>query len=42
MCVRYLDHYRKEGDGRWRFAKRLVIYDMRNRRELTEPDLVLD
>lgn len=27
--VRYLDHYRKETDGRWRFAKRLVTYDMR-------------
>jgi len=29
MCVRYLDHYRKCDDGRWRFAKRLVTYDMR-------------
>ena len=29
MCVRYLDHYRKCEDGRWRFAKRVVTYDMR-------------
>lgn len=32
MCVRYLDHYRKEPDGRWRFAKRVVSYDMRSQR----------
>jgi hypothetical protein len=25
--VRYLDRYRKEQDGRWRFAKRVVAYD---------------
>ena len=29
MCVRYLDHYRKCEDGRWRFSKRVVTYDMR-------------
>lgn len=29
MCVRYLDHYRKCSDGRWRFSKRVVTYDMR-------------
>ncbi|GAB3104667.1 nuclear transport factor 2 family protein [Aestuariicella hydrocarbonica] len=29
MCVRYLDHYRKCEDGRWRFAKRVVTYDLR-------------
>jgi len=28
MCVRYIDRYRKE-DGRWRFAQRVVSYDMR-------------
>jgi hypothetical protein len=28
MCVRYVDSYRKE-DGRWRFARRDVNYDMR-------------
>jgi len=31
MCVRYLDRYRRE-DGRWRFAKRVVTYDMRTAR----------
>ncbi|MYM62371.1 nuclear transport factor 2 family protein [Pseudomaricurvus sp. HS19] len=29
MCVRYLDHYRRCDDGRWRFSKRVVTYDMR-------------
>jgi len=28
MCVRYLDQYRLEADGRWRFARRDVIYDV--------------
>lgn len=32
MCVRYLDRYRRGEDGRWRFAKRVVTYDMRTRR----------
>jgi len=32
MCVRYIDRYRKEDDGRWRFAKRVVTYDMRTQR----------
>lgn len=27
MCVRYLDNYRREGDDKWRFSKRVVIYD---------------
>ncbi|MET0366030.1 MAG: nuclear transport factor 2 family protein, partial [Sphingobium sp.] len=31
MCCRYIDQYRKEADGRWRFAKRVVTYDMRTR-----------
>lgn len=35
IAVRYLDHYRKEADGRWRFAKRLVTYDMRRQTPLT-------
>ena len=39
MCVRYLDHYCRESDGRWRFAKRLVTYDMRERRPLNESEL---
>lgn len=38
MCVRYLDHYRRESDGRWRFSQRVVTYDMRNRRPISPPD----
>jgi ketosteroid isomerase-like protein len=37
MCVRYIDRYRKQ-DGRWRFAKRVVTYDMRTRRPIAAPD----
>lgn len=29
MCVRYIDRYRKEADGKWRFAKRVVTYDLK-------------
>jgi ketosteroid isomerase-like protein len=29
MTVRYVDNYRKESDGRWRFARRIVTYDFR-------------
>lgn len=36
MCVRYIDKYRKEGDGRWRFAKRVVTYDLRSRQAAHE------
>ena len=32
MCCRYVDRYRKESDGQWRFAKRVVRYDMRTAR----------
>ncbi len=32
MCVRYIDRYRKEDDDRWRFAKRVVTYDLKSRR----------
>jgi len=39
MSVRYLDHYRKESDGRWRFSKRVVTYDRRERRALEESEL---
>lgn len=35
MCVRYHDRYRKEADGRWRFAQRLVTYDMRRQTPVT-------
>lgn len=38
MCVRYLDRYRRDRDGRWRFARRVVTYDMRNRRPISPPD----
>lgn len=31
MCVRYIDRYRRE-EGRWRFARRDVTYDMRTAR----------
>jgi len=36
MCVRYLDRYRREKD-RWRFAQRVVTYDMRSQRPLAAP-----
>lgn len=39
MGVRYIDNYRKEADGRWRFSKRVVTYDMRNRRSIAAPEL---
>ena len=37
MCVRYIDRYRREADGRWRFAQRIVTYDMRSRRPAEAP-----
>lgn len=37
MCVRYIDRYRKE-DGRWRFAQRVVSYDLRSRRPIAADD----
>jgi hypothetical protein len=36
MCVRYIDRYRRE-EGRWRFAKRVVSYDMRSIRPIPAP-----
>ena len=39
MSVRYIDRYRKAQDSRWRFAKRVVTYDMRNRRPIAAPEL---
>ena len=36
MAVRYIDRYRKE-DGCWRFAKRVVTYDMRTTRPIATP-----
>lgn len=32
MCVRYIDNYRRESDGKWRFSKRVVTYDYQTRR----------
>jgi ketosteroid isomerase-like protein len=32
MAVRYIDNYRREADGRWRFSKRVVTYDLKIRR----------
>ncbi len=37
MCVRYLDRYRRGADGRWRFAKRVVTYDLRSQRPAPSP-----
>ena len=37
MCVRYIDHYRRERDGHWRFSKRVVTYDYRSRRPISMP-----
>ena len=34
LIARYLDRYRREQDGRWRFAKRVVTYDLKVRRAL--------
>ena len=28
MAVRYIDNYRREADGKWRFSKRVVTYDL--------------
>jgi SnoaL-like domain len=40
MCVRYIDRYRKQA-GRWRFAQRVVTYDMRTRAPTTTPSKAL-
>jgi hypothetical protein len=37
MCVRYLDRYRRDSDRRWRFACRVVSYDMRSQRAIPAP-----
>ena len=36
-CVRYVDRYRKE-NGRWRFAARVVSFDMRSVRAVAKPE----
>jgi len=38
MCVRYVDRYRHE-DRRWRFAQRVVSYDLRSQRPLATPGI---
>lgn len=35
MAVRYLDNYRRCADGKWRFSKRVVTYDLKIRRPFT-------
>jgi ketosteroid isomerase-like protein len=35
MCVRYIDNYRRCADGKWRFARRVVTYDLQVRRPFT-------
>lgn len=35
MAVRYIDNYRRCADGKWRFSKRVVTYDMQIRRPFT-------
>lgn len=32
MAVRYIDNYRRCADGKWRFSKRVVTYDIHVRR----------
>jgi ketosteroid isomerase-like protein len=32
MAVRYIDNYRRCPDGKWRFSKRVVTYDLQIRR----------
>lgn len=35
MAVRYIDNYRRCADGKWRFSKRVVTYDLQIRRPFT-------
>lgn len=35
ICVRYIDRYRRDIDGKWRFSKRTVTYDYRTRRPVS-------
>ncbi len=35
LCVRYIDNYRRCADGKWRFSRRVVTYDMRLERPFT-------
>jgi hypothetical protein len=40
MLVRYVDRYRKEG-GRWRFASRVVSFDLGNQRPISIEDAAI-
>jgi ketosteroid isomerase-like protein len=40
MCVRYIDNYRRCADGKWRFTKRVVTYDMQLQRPFTGKGLM--
>jgi len=40
MCVRYIDNYRRCSDGKWRFSKRVVTYDMQLQRPFTGSGLM--
>lgn len=42
MCCRYIDRYRREADGRWRFAQRVVTYDMRTAQPYAPSRAVID
>lgn len=35
MAVRYIDNYRRCADGKWRFSRRVVTYDLQIRRPFT-------
>ncbi|MEO6094040.1 MAG: nuclear transport factor 2 family protein [Novosphingobium sp.] len=35
MAVRYIDNYRRCTDGKWRFSRRVVTYDLQIRRPFT-------
>lgn len=35
MAVRYIDNYHRCADGKWRFSKRVVTYDMKLQRPFT-------
>ena len=40
MAVRYIDNYRRCADGKWRFSKRVVTYDLRGRQPFTGSGLL--
>jgi ketosteroid isomerase-like protein len=40
MAVRYIDNYRRESDGKWRFSKRVVTYDFHTLRPFSGDGLL--